>query len=217
METGTVTTTQSATSTTKKAPSQEMDKNAFLMLLVQQLKSQDPTQAQDPNQMVQQMTSYANLEQVQNQTKLLEGIQTQNLGLFQMGLTGMVGKHIKVTSPNFNLKDGKATIGLSIPADADITLTIKDAKGNVVATLNQGQQKAGTKAVDWDGRSSTGEKLTDGTYTVEVTAKDASGKSVEVKTTSTLTVESVSFADGTAFLLAGGRQWKLSDVTEIFA
>lgn len=218
METAITGLNQTATASgTTKTPTKEMDKNAFLMLLVQQLKNQDPTQAQDPNQMVQQMTAYSSLEQMQNQSKLLEGIQSQNLGLFQTGVASLVGKHIEVASPSFELKDNKATLNLDLLSDAEVTLTIKDADGKVVATLPQGQMKAGSKSVEWNGTTASGEKLPDGTYTVEITAKDATGKAVDARSTSSLKVDSVSFAGGQVFLMAGGRQWNLSDISKISA
>lgn len=68
---------------TPKKPSNTMDKNAFLSLLVAQLKNQDPTQSQDPSQMVQQMTSFSTLEQAQNTNSLLTGLQSQGNGLYQ--------------------------------------------------------------------------------------------------------------------------------------
>lgn len=209
-------TTATSGSTTKTA-SKEMDKNAFLMMLVQQLKNQDPTQAQDTNQMVQQMTAYSSLEQMQNQSKLLEGLQAQNLGLFQTGVANLVGKHVEVVSPNFELKDGKSSVNLELPADADVTVTIKDANGKVVASLSKGELKAGTRTLDWNGTSSSGEKLADGTYTLEISAKDSAGKAVDVKSTSSVKVDSVSFSGGNVFLLAGGRQWSLSDISKISA
>jgi hypothetical protein len=52
---------------------------------------------------------------------------------------------------------------------------------------------------------------------VEASAADASGKPVNIATTSYLKVDAVSFKDGVVFLVAGGRTFSLSDVTEIAA
>ena len=218
METGLVNNAATTTSTTTKAPSQELDKNAFLMLLVAQLKNQDPTSAQDPNQMVQQMTAYSQLEQMQNSNTLLQGIQLQNQGLFQAQAASLVGKKVRVTTPNFDLKSGAATVGVDLAAEAaSVTLTIKDAAGKLVATLEKGSQTSGTHLFDWNGRDAQGNALTDGTYTVEVTAKDADGKDVTAKTSSFVTVESVAFANGTVLLMAGGKSFTLDNVNEISA
>jgi len=218
METGLVNSTSTATTTTTKTPSQELDKNAFLMLLVAQLKNQDPTAAQDPNQMVQQMTSYSQLEQAQNTNTLLQGLQVQNQGLFQAEAASLVGKKVRVTTPNFDLKSGSATVGVDLTTEAaTVTLAITDSAGKLVATIEQGSQTAGTHLYSWNGRDSQGNALTDGTYTVEVTAKDLDGKAVTAKTSSFVTVESVVFANGSVLLMAGGKSFTLDNVNEISA
>jgi len=219
METGLVNSSQStatAASETKK-PSKEMDKNAFLMLLVAQLQHQDPTQAQDSNQMMQQMTSFSSLEQAQNTNKLLEGIQLQNQGLFQTQSSSLVGKRIRVSSSGFDLKDGKADMGIDLPSEAIVSLTIKDAAGKVVASLDKGTMGAGTHLLQWDGRDAQGTKLADGAYSVEISAKDSSGKAVNATPSAYVTVDSVLFANGTVLIQAGGRRFTLSDINEISA
>lgn len=217
METGFVTSTQAAAAAETKKPSKEMDKNAFLMLLVAQLQHQDPTQAQDSNQMMQQMTSFSSLEQAQNTNKLLEGIQVQNQGLFQAQSSSLVGKRIRVASSGFDLKGGKADMGVDLPADAIVSLTIKDAAGKVVATLDRGSMSAGTHLLQWDGRDAQGAKVADGAYSVEISAKDSTGKTVNATPSAYVTVDSVLFANGTVLIQAGGRRFTLSDINEISA
>ncbi|MEI7614829.1 MAG: flagellar hook capping FlgD N-terminal domain-containing protein, partial [Betaproteobacteria bacterium] len=68
METGMITSATTASSSAATATAKNaLDKDSFLKLLVAQLKNQDPTSdsSQDPNQMVQQMTSFSSLEQAQ--------------------------------------------------------------------------------------------------------------------------------------------------------
>jgi flagellar basal-body rod modification protein FlgD len=217
METGIVNSLNTTTTSTTKTPSASLDKNAFLQLLVAQLKNQDPTSAQDPNQMVQQMTSYSQLEQAQNSNALLQGLQLQNQSLFQAQAIGLVGKKVRVASPNFNLQSGKATVGVDLPAQAKVLLTIKDAGGNTVATLDQGSQTAGTHVFDWNGKDGTGKTLADGTYTIQVTATDGAGNPVAAKSTQDITVNSIAFVDGAVVLKAGGQSYLFSDVMQISA
>ncbi|MBI4911338.1 MAG: flagellar hook assembly protein FlgD [Acidobacteria bacterium] len=203
---------------TPTSPNNALDKNAFLKLLVAQLKNQDPSNTQDPNQMVQQLTSFSNLEQLANLGTLLEGIQVQNQGLFQAQVASLVGKRIRVPGNSVNLKDGKATIGISLPSDAkNVTITIKDATGKVVRTLPQGSLKAGQSTVDWDGMDAQGAKLADGDYTVEITATGTDGKAIDAKTTCYVKVDAVTFKAGVVYLVAGGKTYTLSEVTEIAA
>jgi flagellar basal-body rod modification protein FlgD len=200
-----------------KKPSKELDKDSFLKLLVAQLKNQDPSQAQDTGQMVQQMTSFASLEQSQNTNTLLSGIQVQNQGLFQAQAATMVGKRVRVTASSYELSGGKASLGLNLPAEANVSVVIKDPSGKIVRVLEPGIQAAGDHVLDWDGLDLNGTKLADGHYSVEVAAQDAKGGKVDVTTSAFVHVDSILFSNGNVYLLAGGRQYSLTDVTEISA
>ena len=210
------TSTTSTTSASQTA-TKELDKDAFMKLLVAQLQHQDPTAPQDSNAMMQQMTSFSSLEQLQNMNSALQGIQVQNQGLFQAQSSSLVGKRIRVTSSGFDLKDGKATMGVDLASEATVSISIKDSAGKVVATLDKGSMSAGSHLLDWDGRDAQGSKLADGAYTVEISAKDTAGKTVSATPSAYVTVDSVLFANGTVLLQAGGRQFALSDVNEISA
>ena len=208
----------STTSDTSTTASSTLDKDAFLQLLVAQLKNQDPTSAEDPTEMVSQMTSYAQLEQLQNMNTALETLQTQNTGLFQAEAVGLVGKTVRVSSASFPLEDGSAAIGVELEADAaSVVLKISDASGKVVATLDEGSQKAGSLSFDWNGLDSSGNALADGTYTVAVAARDSSGSAVTASTSARVEVESVLFSGGTVLLLAGGTSYSLDAVYDVSA
>lgn len=204
------------TSATTKKPSNTLDKDAFLKLLVAQLQSQDPTQSQDPNQMVQQMTSYSSLEQQQNTNKLLLGIQAQNQGIFQSQASNMIGHKVRVPGSTLQLGTAGAKLGVDLTADASsLTVTIKDAQGKTVRTINQGSQAAGPHTIEWDGKDADGGQLPPGNYTAQVSAVDQNGKLVPSTTSCYLQVESVSFLNGTVAILAGGKSYSLGDVTEL--
>ncbi len=72
--------------------------------------------------------------------------------------------------PNYpNPFNPETWIPYHLAHDADVTLTIYDAKGAVVRQLNLGHQPAGyytarTKAAYWDGRNSLGEPVGSGVY-----------------------------------------------------
>ncbi len=217
METGLVSSLGTLPAQASKTPSQALDKNAFLLLLVAQLKNQDPTQSQDPGQMVQQMATFSSLEQAQNTNRLLEGIQIQNQGLFQAQTAQLVGKRVRVTSSGFELKEGRALGTLDLPTEASVTLTIKDANGKVVRVLDQGTLKAGSHTITWDGRDQAGHPMPEGTYTLEAVGTDGNGQAVAITTSTYVRVDAVVFQNGTAFLVAGGQRFNLSDVHEISA
>jgi flagellar basal-body rod modification protein FlgD len=217
-------TTLSATDPTTQLPGtqkttakNEMGQDAFLKLLVAQLQNQDPTgQGQDPNQMVQQLTAYSSLEQATKTNTLLGAIQGQNNGLAQFQAAALVGRTVKVTGSGFALQGGKSTMALNLSGDAKVVLTVKDANGKVITTLDQGQLGKGLHNVNWDGTDANGNKVADGTYSVTIAATDpGTGKSVDVATAFLMKVDAVSFANGQILLQSGAATFLLSDVIEI--
>lgn len=218
METGMISATTAAATTSSATAKNSLDKDGFLKLLVAQLKNQDPTGAgQDPNQMVQQLTSFSSLEQSQQTNTLLQGLQAQTSGLFQAQTASLVGKNVKVDGSGFNLKSGAASMNLELAAAANVTVTVKDANGKVVATLPQGNLGRGVTTLNWDGRDSSGNALPDGAYKVDVTATGEDGKAATFRTSLTMKVDAVTFKDGGIYLASGGNIFSLADVLEISA
>lgn len=207
--------TAATNSSTKATAKKDLDKDAFLKLLVAQLQNQDPTQSQDPNQMVQQMTSYSQLEQMQNMNTSLSGISNLNASLFQAQTANLIGKQVRVTSSSLDVKNGAATVGITLASAANVSLTVKDASGKTVAILDQGAQTAGDHVISWNGKDTQGKTVADGTYSVAITAKDTAGNAVTASTSAFAKVDSVTFTNGTVMVNAGGKSFAISDVTQI--
>jgi flagellar basal-body rod modification protein FlgD len=215
--------TQPSTSATGAAtgpnPKKQLDQDSFLQLLVSQLKNQDPTaqSAQDPNQMVQQLTSFSMLQQNEQTNSLLSAIQGQNVSLLGTQAASLMGKQVQLSGSGFHLANGKAVMGLDLATDANVVLTVKDLNGNTVATIPEGTLKSGSNTLTWDGTGTNGSKLPDGNYTVSVQAKDPTGKDVTATPSLYVTVDAVTYANGQVMLQSGGVSFSMSDVLKILA
>jgi flagellar basal-body rod modification protein FlgD len=215
MQTGSIDTTTSAAATTASS-SNTLGQSAFLQLLVTELQNQDPTSAQDPNTMITQMAQFSSLEQQTDTNTLLTSMQNQVSALFQAQSSSLIGTNVQVTSSSLDLSGGTASVGISLPsAAAKVSLTISNANGQTVATLNPGAMAEGSQVVTWNGKSTSGTQLPDGTYTVNIAAADSSGNSVAATTTSSATVTAVNFSNGTIMVTAGGQQYPLSAINQI--
>jgi flagellar basal-body rod modification protein FlgD len=115
-----------------------------------------------------------------------------------------------------DLASGSAQAGVTLSSNADsVLVTIKDANGNVVRTLDLGAQKAGTQMFGWDGKTDAGGTAPDGDYTFSVTAT-AAGKAVTFDTVMNATVDAVqTTSSGPVLQLAGGTQIPLAQVIQI--
>ena len=223
MQTGmissTPTTAAPASSSAKTTPSNALDANSFLQLLVTQLQNQDPTSASamDPNTMVQQLTSFSSLQQAQDTNTLLTGLQGQMGGLFQAQAAGMIGSTVQVSGSQFNLSSGAASMNVNLNATANVTLKVSNASGQVVATLPEGTLNAGSNTLTWNGKDANGNQLPDGTYNVSVTATGANGVAVTNTTSMGVMVTGVGFQNGAVSIFSGSNTYNLSNVLEIDA
>lgn len=215
MDTPTVDNTSSASSSSSTLPSNTLDKNAFLKLLVAQLQNQDPTTNQDPNQMVQQMASFSALEAQQNTNTLLTSIQGQNNAIFEAQSANLIGKKVNVATNTFGLVGSKAILDVNVPKAGIALLTIKNSSGAVVATIGPGAVSAGDNPITWTGKDSSGNQVADGTYTVSVSAVSASGDAIKATTSAQATVTDVTFTDGQVYVIANGNKYPLSNVSRI--
>jgi len=80
-------------SSTTNQQSTSLDKDAFLLLFVEQLKNQDPTSPQDANTMINQMTQFGILEQLYN---ICADIAQIGLSLQVGEASALVGKQVTV-------------------------------------------------------------------------------------------------------------------------
>lgn len=88
--------------------SQDLGKDAFMNLLVQQMKHQDPMDPQSNDQFIAQLASFSSLEQMQNMNDnlLTMALLDDNNALMSQLTTGssLIGKEIKWMDPNTGLE-----------------------------------------------------------------------------------------------------------------
>ena len=73
----------------------DMDKDAFLKLLVTQLKNQDPMKPMQDTEFIGQMAQFSSLEQMQNMNKLMEA---QNNFAQLSQASGLIGKDVTLVT-----------------------------------------------------------------------------------------------------------------------
>ena len=91
------------TTSASTAPSSQLDKDAFLKLLVTQMQNQDPLSPADSTQYVSQLAQFSSLEQMQNLNDNLVGMATlqQNNALLSQltQSSALIGKTVQWTDP----------------------------------------------------------------------------------------------------------------------
>lgn len=211
----------SAAATTSKAGSgtsaQEIAGNftQFLTLLTTQLKNQNPLDPMDTNQFTQQLVQFAGVEQQLKTNDRLDGILSSGKSASTATATSYIGKTITADGSSADLVSG-SSVGWSLNAAraAKATVTILDAKNNVVGT-QQTTLNTGSQTFTWNGKNSAGLNAPAGTYTIKVSAQDATGASVSVDTGISGTVDEVDLSGGTPVLMVGTRRVPLSSVQTV--
>lgn len=197
---------------------QALGKDAFLQLLVAQMKNQDPLKPMDDTAFVAQLAQFSSLEQQTSTNKLLELVATQQQGLANNTIVDLVGKGVSVrgTQVGYN-GDGLGTptrFTLAASAD-DVRVNIVDSTGRTVRTIKAGAKPAGAVTVQWDGKDDLGTAQPAGSYSVSVQATSG-GSPVVVSQETTGIVQSVSFDGGfTQLVLDNGVTAPASDLIRV--
>lgn len=93
-------------STSTRAPSQSLDSDAFMTLLITQLQNQDPSSPMDTTAMIQQTTQLAMMEKL----TAIESTATENFSLqMRIAAAGLVGQEVSYAKADGTVVTGTAT------------------------------------------------------------------------------------------------------------
>lgn len=196
-----------------------LGKDAFLQLLVTQMKNQNPLEPQDNGEFVAQLAQFSSLESMQNLTSTVDSI----AGLYQssqaLQASSLVGRSVVVNAGSTTVDTTKGMTGSVVVPSASSVTTVKiyDPQLNLVKTIDMGTQSAGNASFTWDGTNDAGEKVAAGNYSF-VANGSLEGKSTSLATYLPATVNSVTTGVNGAEMvlnLAGGQSIGLSQVKTI--
>ncbi|MBD9460750.1 flagellar hook assembly protein FlgD [Pseudomonas sp. PDM05] len=210
-----------ASAATAATGNQSLGKDAFLQLLVTQLKNQNPLSPQDNGAFVAQLAQFSSLEGINTLNDSVNAISSNFSSSQALQASSLVGRSI-ITQTDKALVDTSKSMTGSVAvtsAVGNVSIKITDKDGNVVRTIDMGAQSAGTSDFIWDGKNEKGEVAPAGTYTFAATTKNDKGDAVALSTSLPATVTSVTLSKtgGEMLLnLAGGMgSVKLSQIQTI--
>jgi flagellar basal-body rod modification protein FlgD len=198
-----------------------LGKNEFLKILTAQLANQDPTQPMDSNAFVAQLAQFSSLEQAQNTNDTLTQMLALQQSSSQTGNSSMavasVGKEAVYNASQMTLSTGGSiSVNAILPSSAaDVIMEVDDANGKVVRSQHFGGMTAGSHSLTWDGYNEAGVAQAPGSYSIQMSALDITGKPVSVTQQSRGVISGVSFQNGSTQLMIGNTPVSLSDVISI--
>jgi len=204
--------------TSSTTGSNTLGEDDFLTLLVAQLQHQDPLDPQDNTEFIAQLAQFSSLEaQTSTNDKIDELIDAQSSSE-QSAAFSLLGQDVIVASDSFYLQGDSIELGFSIDQTAaSANLTITDENGNSVASFTLDDLQEGYNFISWDGCDSSGNKLANGSYNMEIEVTDSEGDVVDNQALVKVAVDEVALDSSGSILVTDAGNIPLSGVSSVVA
>ncbi|MEY4590598.1 MAG: hypothetical protein RL497_2674 [Pseudomonadota bacterium] len=209
--------------------SNELGQDAFLQLMISQLKNQDPLSPQDNGEFVSQLAQFSSVEGLDKLNNNFDSFANKFVSNQALQASSLVGRTVTVQGKTTTLEtDGIVTTSANVPPGAsNFSLAIYKNNGSLAQTIDFDKVSGEEMKLAWNGREAVlnGQLLNipesvkgvePGIYTFKLSAL-IDGKRTELDNNVTANVNSVTLGkNGTLTLnLAGAGAVNLSDIKEI--
>ncbi|MEN6441071.1 MAG: flagellar hook capping FlgD N-terminal domain-containing protein [Syntrophobacter sp.] len=168
-------TPSASTATSGTSSANSLNFNSFLTLFTTQLQHQDPNNPMESYELASQLAQFSTVAKLTEATSLLTNIQNYAVAINNSEMSSLVGKDVAAQKSTMDVtSDSVSSLKYTLDSPSTVTITVSDSDGNVVYTGSKGNLAAGTYDVGWDGKNTNGKRVSDGTYSVAVSATDAS-------------------------------------------
>ncbi|RYY75696.1 MAG: flagellar hook assembly protein FlgD [Gammaproteobacteria bacterium] len=208
---------KNAAAETAKKKTNELGQDAFLQLMITQMKNQDPLAPQSNSEFVAQLAQFSSVQGLEKLNTNFNNFSSSFNSNQALQASSLVGRSVSVETDTSMLVDkgiisGNVKLGSST---SDLKINIYDDKGALAAQVPVGTVPAGDTNFRFDGQNievngelldwTTGEKaLPPGSYSFEVMASQ-NGKQEQLTTNLSVNVNSVTIGtDGKLVLNLAG-------------
>lgn len=196
----------------------ELGKDAFMKLMLAQMKHQDPTNPMHSHEMAAQLAQFTSLEQLTNINTTLSQMQNTQTPAVNYQALALIGKKVSGDSSKIVRVAGDTKHGISFELMGDaakVNVTIKDSTGKPIRKLEFNNLKKGSNSVTWNGLSEDGMAARPGEYRVSIEASASNGEKVFTKTTFGGRITGLNFTPEGPVLLVGNQSIRLSEIKKI--
>lgn len=137
-----------------KPKSNELGRDAFLKLMVAQLKNQNPLDPKDNQAFVAQLAQFSTVEGIEKLNKTATGFESSMNSKNALQASSLVGRSVIVDGNKNGLLMPKGVVsGFSeLPASAtNMVLSIQGKNGELLEKINLGNHDSGAMSLRWDG------------------------------------------------------------------
>jgi flagellar basal-body rod modification protein FlgD len=195
----------------------------FLTLLTTQLKNQDPSSPEDPDQFTTELVQMTGVQQQLLSNQLLQQLVNASPSQGVTSDVGLIGQNVSASTSSATLTNGSATWDYTLPSSvANATVTVTDSTGAVVYSGSAPSFASGAHSFTWNGEANQGaasgsQEPNGGTYTLTMSATDTSGSAVSPTIGVSGTATSVQNTAGTTTVTVDGVQVPVSSINSVSA
>jgi flagellar basal-body rod modification protein FlgD len=199
----------------------ELDKDAFLKLMIAQLQNQDPLEPLDGTDYSAQLAQFSSLEQMQNINETLNMSLDANYLLTQSITNTMtaslIGKEAKIAGDTVKYEgQAETNIGYDLIAPAhSLEIKIVDKNGATVKTFDDPDKSEGQHKLTWDFTDDNGNKVNVGDYKVVINAKTRGLQPMEVAQYFVGIINGVRYSGNGTSIVVNDLEYLVADVFEI--
>lgn len=198
--------------------SDKLDKDAFMKLMLAQMKQQDPTNPLKSHEMASHLAQFAQLEQMTNMNTNIEAMRQGQKPTESFQALNFIGKWVSGDSSKvFRAKgDTDHDVRFKLSADAqDVSIKVRDSRGDIIRTVDLKDFKQGDNKWTWNGMKDNGSAASAGEYQIFIQAKGAEGQNLAVKTDFEGPISGVQYTAEGPVLMVGNQTVRMKDVKRI--
>ncbi len=197
-----------------------LGQDQFLKLMTTQMTHQDPNSPMQNGEFLSQMAQFGTVSGIQDLQKSFASFASSINSDQALQAASLVGRDVTVTSTQGVLASGgdiSGTVNLNSSTPNLQVSVVNASTGELVKTLELGNQSAGSIPFSWDGTNTAGTLSSPGTYKIAASAP-VDGKNTAFTTDINSKVGSVVMANGTTGMkvnLADGSSVDFAQVKQI--
>ena len=189
----------------------KMEKDDFLKVLLADIKWQDPMEAKDVSEFINNTVKLREMEVLNSFESSVKALDSANASNALLMASNLINKEIKYEGDETYIKDGKTKVEFKLKENADtVKISIADRDGNIVETKTFTNLKAG-KEYPFEVNNPN---LKDGYYKVYINAQK-DGKPVDSTIYSRALVDGVIRKDDQIKVLFGAKELEIEKILQI--
>ena len=186
-------------------------KDDFFKMLLAQIQNQDPLNPMDGTDFATQLAQFSSLERLGDLNAQMETINLYQASINNAQSLNLIGREVMAIGDVVNVEGESTHLTYNLSGDAKkVSIKIYNEAGDLVNTLDLGNQKEGRNSVIWDCSG-----VSEGEYTFDVSAVDDNGEEINVDTMITGLVTGIVFKNNTSFLSINGQDIAFGDVISV--